>query len=233
MLLLDSLAALQEIDLRIDDLTHQAALLRHSIADDHLLRELQRSLTEATSVVQRHQSRTRELEYDVEHWREELTKDEARLYSGVITSTKDVDAIQHQITFARTHQRAIEDQQLETMEALDAATSEVVRRGAAFDSAAARRQRDVALWQEQLALVETRVTSFRTERAEKARAIAGAALQQYEQIRQRKGGRAIAPLSGSSCGACRVTLPAAVVSRARMTIQLCENCGRMLHAGRA
>jgi uncharacterized protein len=58
-------------------------------------------------------------------------------------------------------------------------------------------------------------------------------LQQYEEIRRRKAGTAVARLAGSSCGGCRVSLPDAVRKQVllRDAITQCPNCEKILAPG--
>ena len=60
--------------------------------------------------------------------------------------------------------------------------------------------------------------------------IAPRALSLYETIRQRKGGQAVARVRGSTCSACRVSIPDAVRRRILSSndIAQCPNCDRIL-----
>ena len=57
-------------------------------------------------------------------------------------------------------------------------------------------------------------------------------LTEYERLRKRKGGVAVATIAGENCEACGVKLPTGVISAARSQqgLAICTSCGRILYS---
>lgn len=224
------LYALQQLDLEIDHVAQQCRTLRASLADDHAVRQAEEAAAHESKTLRDHQLRLRELEGESEANTAKLKREEARLYSSNVRTAKDMGAVQREIDHAKHRQAEIEDALLVEMEAVDEHQKTLAALQQSLAALQERRSRDVAAWTAQLAEDERRLGVLKGERASAAAPIPPAQLQQYEQLRARKGGRAIALLEGNACGACRVTLPMSLVQRARTSAQVCDNCGRLLYA---
>ena len=79
------------------------------------------------------------------------------------------------------------------------------------------------------------VAELATETEARAAAVDGIPadlLAEYEQLRTRPGGVAVARLTGTQCGGCHLTLSAVEVARLRKlppdALAHCEECGRLL-----
>lgn len=224
------LYALQQLDLEIDQLAEQCRTLRANLADDHAVRQAAQRVEQASGALRDHQLRARGLEGESEEITAKLKREETRLYSSNVRSAKDMDAVQREIDHAKRHLAEIEDGLLVEMEAVDEHQETLAELQGSLAGLRERRDRDVAAWSAQLADDERRLGGLKGERSSAAAAVATAQLHQYEQLRARKGGRAIALVHGNACGACRVTLPMSLVQRARSSAQVCDNCGRLLYA---
>ena len=89
------------------------------------------------------------------------------------------------------------------------------------------------LYAEQNELI-SRLSQLKVERAGLQGEIEAGDLALYEDLRRRRGGRAVALLEGELCQACRVTLPTTKVQQARQgeTLTLCSSCERILYVER-
>ena len=231
MSLVDQLFALQQVDLETDRLIKQASELRAAIEDDHIVKDLERLVHQEAATIRQHQLRSRTLEGEIESTTEHLKKEERRLYSSNVRDKKGADAVQREIDTAKTQQREQEDLLLVEMEALEEHTNEDRRLRAALAEATATRSHELATWKQQLEGVEAELTALRQKRTEMIAPISQASLLQYEKLRERKGGRAVAQVQGTTCGVCRVTIPTQLLKKAHISAQFCDNCGRILYAG--
>jgi len=230
--LFDSLLALQQLDLQIDGAVKQVTLLKTMIADDHVVKEaIQRHQRQAHQL-RDHQLRQRELEGEIATVTETITKDERRLYGPHVTDTKMAAAVEREIVHARQQRSEREDLLLVEMEEVDRLTGEEVSLRETVRQSQTKRASDVTDWSQQLQQVEAQVEQLRADRTQKAATVPGPALAQYERLRKSKGGRAVSELQGNVCSACRVTLSTTTVQRARVSMQFCDNCGRVLYANR-
>ena len=226
-----ALYALQQIDLAIEQAVKQRDALRTWIADDHAVREATSAASRESQSLKEHELKLRELEGDTESNSVVLQREEGKLYGGNVRSMKGMDAVQHEIDHAKRLQHELEDALLTEMEVVEQITKRLEQLQSSLDLARGQRERDLATWKAELASEESRLTDLRQQRGDRAASVPEALLKQYEQLRARKGGRALAPLQGTMCGACRVTLPMSAVQSARTGTQLCDNCGRLLYTG--
>jgi len=202
--LADARGALAALDARIAE---------RSAARDAVLADEQRVDAEVTAVEDRAQA------------------GEQKLYSGEITSPRELQALQAEIDQLRERRRALEDDELVVMEqreALDGEVNEIV----AERDALIERARTVAA---SLAAAEAEIDAeLRTEteaREVAMQALAESTLARYERARAATGSDGAARLTGVTCEGCHLTVPtteAEAIRRAPEQLATCDNCGRIL-----
>ncbi|MGH9148853.1 MAG: zinc ribbon domain-containing protein, partial [Acidimicrobiales bacterium] len=177
-------------------------------------------------------SRQAALEAELAATEERATTLDKRLYSGAVTATRDLMAMQHEIAALKQRASALEDTILETLDVLEPLDAEVAGHeadGAAIGAeavsvraviVAAEIEIDAALVAEQAA---------RDEMAADVPAELGST---YELLRARLGGVGAARLVGPSCSGCHLVLPATALDQIRRqpadAVVFCEQCGRIL-----
>jgi uncharacterized protein len=232
---LEDLLVLQALDLRIQQLHHKRSTLPEIAAGAANAAEQAALATEVADAEARHRELVREqkrLEDEIALVTERAGKHEANLYSGSVTNPRELQALQDDIDALRRRQRALEDDDLEIMEALEPVTAELEElagRRATLDAAAADIEASLA---SSASDIDTELATLTAERSEAAAAIAPSLLDEYESLRAQFGGIGVARLEGSTCGGCRLSLSAVEVDRIRKLDPdervLCEECGRLL-----
>lgn len=231
----DALLAVQAHDTTLDQLVHRRATLPERTELDGLMAQvaqLDGALAEveaARHVLQRDQQR---LEDEIATVAAKADSHDKALYSGTVTNPRELQAMQDEVASLRKRIGQLEDQELEVLEQLEPLDAEVARltgeRGALDEQAAALRARIAEGEVEVDGLVEAE----RAERASAAAGVEAALLEQYEGLRKRTGGIAIARLVGANCGGCHLQLAAAELDRLRKLPPdepaTCEECGRLL-----
>lgn len=158
--------------------------------------------------------------------------EEGRMYSGLITSEKEVQALRSEISALRARKSDLEDALLEVMqesEDLESMVETLKERHAELTSRASdlERDRDIAARDIDAELVERR-----GEREALAAEVPLEAAEYYEELRERKDGVAVAALVGRTCQGCRLELTAVEFEeaheRAKHGLTRCEQCGRIL-----
>lgn len=180
-----TLAALAELDGRAGDL-HRAAVLQSSRVGD-----LKRALTKA--------------EDDVAQVRTRRERDQQRLDSGAFDA-KTSQAVTAELVALARRQSDLEDIELEAMEALEGAESELAsirEQEAAIDADVARltAERDAAL--AELTRQEEEITE---RRGVAAGGIDAALLARYEKVRARNSGLAVLAVRGATTEPVQVNL---------------------------
>lgn len=224
---------LQQMDL--EAASHDARLqeIEATLASNQALEAARAALQEARERLRHAQARLRDLELAAENLAEELQRTEAQLYSGRVRNPKELEGLQGKARNLRDRRSAMEDRVLEAMIFSEEASEEA-------REAEAKVARLEAQWAEtQQALAREReerqalLADLRQRRQNLVAAIRPVDLQVYQMLRARRGGHAVALVEGKACRECGITLPTAVVQRAREGQELtrCPNCDRILFAG--
>lgn len=232
---LESLLALQERDLALDRLHHQRVTLPEraqlvalrdqlgGLAQTRAVRQAERDEIEAQE--QRHADEAQRLGA-------QATAAEQRLYSGEVSSPRELQALQADVDQLRRHQRGVEDRQLSAMEQrepLDTTLATLDTDRATVESEAAAVSRDLEAREREL---DEAAAGERAARDELAGAIDTGLMSEYERRRERGNGVGAARLSGMTCQGCHLSVPATEVDRIRRqsdgALAFCDNCGCIL-----
>ena len=226
---------LQALDTRLDQLAHRVkALPEHAeiaTADEALAGLSDRVVVAATEADDLARA-VRKAEADVEQVRTRVSRDQALLDSGSVTSAKQLEDLQRELTSLARRQGDLEDAELEIMEALETAQAAVLalegeRSGIEAAREAAVQRRDAAL-----AEAETDIAAAKAERAEVAGEMPADLLALYEKLRAQHGGVGAAKLFRGRCEGCHMELNPTDIGRIRESpsdaVVRCEECRRIL-----
>jgi len=155
-----------------------------------------------------------------------------RMYSGEVSSPKELQAMQADIDQLRRHQRSVENRELELMEIrepLDAAVAELEQQRATVGA-------DVDRFAAALGAAEAEVIAeMQTERAARDEIAAGIdpdLVREYERCRAAAKGAGVARLVGTTCQGCHLSIPAIEAEQIKRSggqpIAHCDNCGAIL-----
>jgi predicted nucleic acid-binding Zn-ribbon protein len=229
------LLRVQEHDTAADRLRHRRQTLPElaelRTAEDELAR------VEATLVdvgvqaseaarVQRH------LEGELALLESKISELDAKLYSGMVTVPRELQAMQTEGAAMRDRRASLEDEVLEAMSTRESVDEQLVAlqaRRQELDDEGVRLRAAIAEGQ---AGVDRELAAEIDARAEAAGLIPAEVAALYEQLRTRLGGIAAAPLVNGRCGGCHLALPSTEVARLRIeppeTLVRCEQCERIL-----
>jgi uncharacterized protein len=231
----DDLLAVQEHDTSIDQLLHRRAHLPSRAELDSVMGELAGLETSATDVESirhgfgRDQQR---LEDEIASLNERANHHDKTLYSGTIGNPRELQSLQDEIASLKRRISQLEDQEIEVMEQLeplDAQLAAFAASRAALDERGGALRAQIA---EEEVTIDGELERVRRERDELASTVDAELLTEYDELRKRSGGIAIARLVGGSCGGCHLSLPAVDVDRIKKLSPdapaHCEECGRLL-----
>jgi len=225
----------QSLDVRLQQLAHKRRSLPEHAEIESLnkdltqLRDLLVAATTEESDCAREQTKA---EQDVDQVRQRAARDQKRLDSGAVSSPKDLENLQREITSLAKRQGDLEDVVLEVMERRESAqervaelTERVSSVQSKIDGATARRDASF----EQLDGETATVTK---ERSVIAGTIPADLLKLYDKLREQQGGVGAARLYQRRCEGCRLELNITEVNDVKKaspdTVLRCENCRRIL-----
>ena len=232
---LDTLLEIQALDTRADQLTRRRATLpeRAELAGVDARRSLLAAEQAATGARVHELERTQKrLEDEVSILEDKASGTDRQLYSGAVTSPRELQALQDEAASLRRRVGAAEDQILVVMEELEplaVEAGEQAAAAAAADEQAARLRAAVAAEE---ASIDDELGRVTTSRAALVVDVPPALVTQYERIRARAGGVGVARLDGHRCTGCHLELPNREVDELRRApadqVVLHEECGRIL-----
>lgn len=219
---------LQAIEL---DIESKEKALAHSLArlgESRALLEARDRLSAGEQYLGELKKKQQDAEWEIEDVVGKLSSAQESLYSGRITSPKELSSLQHEVEGFKKKRDSLEDKALEIMEQVEAATSKL---------AGLRRQLDEVEknWrqeQQQLtgAIEELKISLSKLEK-ERQQALVGIDTETadcYSKIRQKKG-QAVARVEQGICRGCGISLSTAELQRAKGDrLIMCNSCGRIL-----
>ncbi|WP_296667301.1 C4-type zinc ribbon domain-containing protein [Demequina sp.] len=170
-------------------------------------------------------------EDDVQAVRSRADRDTARMQSGQ-GSAKDLQALQSELEALARRQEALEDVELEVMEALEQAEKEHASAKEQVDAIAAQIETLTAERDAAWAVVDAELEALATDRAAAVAGLDEGLVATYEKLRDGHGGIGAAALEGGVCLGCRMSLNPtdlrAIEIKPADAIVRCEECGRIL-----
>ncbi len=226
---------MQEHDTAVDRLQHRRRTLPELEAlagVEESLADLERAYADAVTRRDDVARRQRRLEDDLAATETRITEIERRLYSGVVSAPRELQAMQADAESLRRRRSTLEDEVLDAMaehEPLEAAVSGLEDERERLDQEGARLR---ALIAEAQAEIDAELKAEEARRAEAVTGLPGDLVDRYERLRSRLDGIGAAPLVGGRCGGCHLSLPATEIDRIRReppdALITCDQCGRIL-----
>jgi predicted nucleic acid-binding Zn-ribbon protein len=233
MTLAKQLHSLQELDLALSRVNKQKARAEKELAYDPGIEKVKTALQKENEQLLQVQSQHRLQQLESESQRERSARLDEQLYGGTVTNPRDLESLQPEASHAR---ELLEQQDAQLLElTIQSDESQSKRDSLENDLASGQAAWDIR--QEELRREIERLTeeteSVTAQRNDLAATLDPASLQHYDQLRQSKGGLAVAKVERGLCQACRMSLPTQQQQRVRSGRQtvLCSSCGRILCLG--
>lgn len=229
------LLEVQEHDTHADQLVHRSANLPARAA----LVEVKGKVVDLDARIGEVEIRRRDLTRSQQRLEDEIAslEDRAgqadkRLYGGTTNDPRELQALQDDIASIKRRIGKLEDDELEIMELAEPVDAELETLG----NRRARLQADAERVQAEITAAEAEIgaelTEVRSQRDAAAAKVPDELWPEYDRLRERLGGVAIARLVGSTCQGCHLGLSAVEVDRIRHLGPdepvHCEECGRLL-----
>lgn len=231
----DALLSVQERDTAVDQLRHRRVHLPEraelaALGDRMALLDAQ--LADVRGRRDEVASRQSRLEEEVRFLDNRIAEIERRLYSGIVSAPRELQAMAAEVDSMKTRRSSVEDEVLVAMEDVEPLAEEATRlerERTAVETGIDRLRAELARAE---AALDAEIAGEEAERSGAAQGVPAELLRTYEGLRARLGGVGAARLVGSSCSGCHLTLPAAEVARIRReppdALILCDQCGRIL-----
>ncbi len=208
------LAALQEVDLRMDEYKKELSELEAQLGDPPWRPALQAEIDAQAAIATDAQQARQSAEAVATATREKLSREETKLYSGSVTDARELQALQEEIFALRRQLKGEEETLLGAMAPEEDAQ-------AAADHLASLLEGAVEAWESRRAELQVRYDDISAEAAivqsevdDHRSHVDAADLAVYDEHRTRWPVVVAQSVSGV-CGSCRLALPTTVLTRAR------------------
>jgi predicted nucleic acid-binding Zn-ribbon protein len=233
---LEQLLVVQNHDTAAEGLRHRRAIL----PEREVLASAEAGVAELEPLLADARTRRDEVAREVKRLDDESSAVTARIkdvektmYSGSISSPRELQAMQADVESLGKHSRTLDDRELELMERqemLDGEVGGIEQRVGELRSVADTARGALV---EKEAVIDAELAEELEARGAAAGAIPADLLATYERIRLSNHGAGVARLVGNTCQGCRLTIPATEVDQihrqgAEGTVFNCDNCGAIL-----
>ena len=227
-----ALNELQQTDNEIDARTQRVAELTRMLGETEELKAANKRLESAWEMLGHLRVSQRDYELSIQGLEQKKRVSEQKLYSGKIRNPKELTDLQDKIASLERHRQSIEDELLEVLVNIEETEQEEQQATQEWDRIEGEWISSQANTHAEKELQEAKLVELSNLRQDQISRISPGDLEQYEYIRQRKGGQAVALLKGSECQGCMTGVSAARVLQARRDeLATCGTCGRILHIG--
>lgn len=232
---LEGLLAVQASDIKLDQLRHKRLALPERAELEAAGREWRAQDARRVEV---------QSERDAVHAEERRLDDETsvlgsraeevdkKMYSGTVTSPRELQAMQADIEMLKRHRSELEDEELEVMERREAFDAELARLDQVIGGLQATVKRLIDAIAAAEAEIDAEIAAETATRAALAGPINDALLRDYEKRREQNKGAGAARLVGATCQACHLTIPSTEAERIRRAegsvVAYCDNCSAIL-----
>ena len=219
---------LQELDLEIEseelNLSQKTSQLGKREALDAAQSQLAAEQQRLDGLRRQH----RDAEGEVDDLLSKIVAAEQQLYGGKITNPKELSGLLHEVTTMRARSDQLEDKTLEIIDQVESAEKSVAEATGQLKKMEEEWQQQQQQLGKEIEQHKTRLTDLSQKRQQLSEQINSPALMLYEKIRQQKK-QAVAKVEQGICRACRISLSASALQRARsgQPVQ-CGTCGRIL-----
>ena len=228
MVVARQLFQLQELDLEIE--SHEKALRQRvsQLGENQIIVKAQNKLASEQKGLDELRHQLHSAEWEIDDFDSKIKSVEEQLYSGKISSPKELSSLQHEANTLKDHRGQIETRTLEIMDNVEKAEAGVADARSELNKLEGEWQ---ALQQQLSAEIEQLnkiIADVKNNREQMSAGIDSQAVESYEKLRKLKG-QAIARVEQGICQACRISLPSSELQQVRGgNMVQCGSCGRIL-----
>lgn len=225
---------LQKLDIAMHKARQRMRQIQKALEETSEVAEARKLVEETEKEVAKWEAERKEKELEAQSLSERIASTDSTLMSGEVKNPKELEALQASVESLRRQHETTDDQSVEAMLMLEQLNEQLAERKGALDEVMSTwKSQQTALIKEGRTL-QKQYKALKQKRSEAAQSADSTDIHRYEQLRERKGGIAIAPLQEDSCGVCNMQVPSGVISSARgsQSVEvLCPSCGRILFSG--
>ena len=225
---------LQLLDWEIQRSEEELSEVRAILADDSRRTQARLQLSDLEAKIRELVPSRRASDDAIRQFEQRISAIDGRLYSGIVTNPRELEAYQEERAMLVRNQRAEEDRLLEFMVEIE--DTEELRNGASttFERIDEERQQELRTLGVRHEELSSDLPGLQASRQALVSEYPANVMAMYETVRRSRGGQGAARIDQRGmCEGCRLRIPNAEVSRARSgeTVVQCGSCSRILIYG--
>ncbi|MEM1058018.1 MAG: C4-type zinc ribbon domain-containing protein [Verrucomicrobiota bacterium] len=224
LILQDRQNALAKAESNLERLPRERAALEAQIKADAATLEAHQE------AARRIEAERKKLELEVESLEETIGRYKAQQLET--RKNEEYQALTHEIETTGGKITALEDRELELMEAYDEALRDIEKEKEQFKAVEARNRDKIASFEQKEAGLKARAAEATAELAAAQGEVQKDDRSLFERLYERKGPEVVVAVRQGICTGChmKVTSQTEISARSDERLSLCENCGRILYA---
>ncbi len=224
------LLRLQKIDSQLRAGKQRLGEVIQGMKEPQSLLDLRESAEIAQSTLSAAQTKQRDLEMQFLGLSTKHKDANDHLYSGKVKNSRELADLQQEVQMLQRRKELLEEDVLENLEIVDAATETLADANDALNAAESEWQTTYKeLGSEKLTLA-TNLNTLIGKRKQRMTSVDKRLLKTYSHLlKKKRNGVAVATLKISQCTGCQTTQPATIVKKVEQgEIVYCNSCGRIL-----
>jgi predicted nucleic acid-binding Zn-ribbon protein len=222
---------LQLLDSEVDKTNQQLAEIATRLGESEALKQAKAQAEAAERQLRQAQATMQNLNLEVQSLTQKIAQQEKTLYQGKALSPKEATNLQDEIASLKRRQGQREELLLEAMVGAEEAEQQLEQMRTRLAAIQTEWQSDQERLAEQQAALKNKLNELKQQRPVMVKVIDADDLDEYEELRPRKAGRAVAVIKDGICLGCGVAASSSRIQHARAETELiyCGTCGRILY----
>ncbi len=224
---------LQLVNSEWDEKSHRLVEVEDSLGLTKDVIQAREAVVETKEGLDGLRARLRDLELEIASLNAKLKQNQERLYGGRVRNPKELSSLQDEAAALRRRLSELEDNQLDLMITIEEEEAELAERQARLRQIEVTWQQEQTALQAEKAQLELRLAELEEQRHGMRARIGAAHLANYDDLRERLSGTAVALLKKGICQVCGVDVPTGVARAIERGegMHYCPVCGRLLYSG--
>ena len=225
------LYALQETDSAIEAAKASLVVVEEQLGESEELLAGHQAVEEGRAALEGVSKQQRELEWQVDDLRSRVSGVEDKLYGGSVRNPKELASMQEEANILRGQLRRREDELLDLMVRVEERQAALREAEESLSEVEKRWQQEQKELASQKGKLEGELAGLEEKRRQQSGLIGAQVLVLYDNLWERRQGRAVVKVERGMCGGCRISLPMTVLQKARSGLDVvqCVSCERILY----
>ena len=227
---LSSLVKLEEFDANLDAERKRVDSIQAEISKlQEELRQLAAALEAAKSALTKLQLRKKELELEIDGKDQQVKKFQSELNN--VRTNDAYKAFLKEIDQSKAAKNSLEEDLLNVLQDIENNQKDMKTQEQAAKAQEQNIKAEIERFNQSLSSVKNSIAEVTQKRDSFAAGIAERLRSRYDSIRKSKGGHAVVPIRGDSCGGCRQKLTLHLINEVDkdQSLVFCANCARILY----